>query len=133
HTLPTLNRTSLWISEWISDLKTHCIRGKHIALRFCLGDQALSLCPYREIVPETVQPGNFGLSAKPGELAFGVVAVTLAGFSNGLLQCEAACKILRRLAVSERGQRWRMAVAGNQVLSLFNQAFREHGARPGID
>ncbi len=69
-------------------LKTHCIRGWHIALRFCLGDQALSLSAYGEIVAETVQPANLGLATKPGELALGIVAVTLAGGGNGLLQRE---------------------------------------------
>src|ERR1700739_4217756 len=60
HSLPTLNRTSFRVTQ-IADFKTHCIRGQHNALRFCLGDQALSLCINRRIVSEADQPANFGL------------------------------------------------------------------------
>jgi hypothetical protein len=99
HTLPTLNRTSFGILQ-ISDFETHCIRRKHIALRFCLGDQALRLCVYRGIVTETVQPANIGLTTEPGELTLGIIAVPLAGGGDGLLKGEAAGKIFGRLALA---------------------------------
>ena len=77
HSLPTLNRTFiLWISA-LSDhfdfalfilfgFKTHCIWGKRIALRFCLGNQGHSLGAYGGIVAKAAQPADFGLTPKPG-------------------------------------------------------------------
>jgi len=73
---------------------THCIWGLPIVLRFCPKDEALRLSTQRWIVAKTLQPANFGFAPEPGKLALGVVAVSLASGSDGLLQRERAIKIL---------------------------------------
>src|ERR1039458_4210497 len=54
------------------------------------------------IVAETGQPADTGLAAKPGELAFGVVAMTLGGSGSGESFGRFTAEDSARLAVAER-------------------------------
>src|ERR1700680_1865628 len=57
------------------------------------------------VVAEAAQPVNLRLAAKPGHLAFGVVAVSLLRGQQRLLARKFSAKELHSLLVSERRQR----------------------------
>src|ERR1700677_2103152 len=98
-----------------------------------LGDKALRLRAQGRICAKSLQPANLGLAAEPGELTLGIVAVTLAGGGNGLLQGQRAGKMLHRLAVAQGVKHGCSAIASNQLPCLFNQALGKHGARTGVE
>src|ERR1700691_27619 len=85
-------------------------------------DQALCLRGQGRIIAKPLEPANIRLTAKPGELALGIVAVTLAGGGNGLLHGEHAGKMLRCLAVAQGVKHGHAAIAGNELPGFFKQA-----------
>src|ERR1700731_872290 len=69
------------------------------------------------------EPKHVGLAAKPGELAFSVVPVTLLGLGYGLLAGEFVFEDSNGFGVAERCERATVcAVARDEAFGLFDQA-----------
>src|ERR1700734_200364 len=80
------------------------------------------------------EPVDLGLAAKPGELAFGVVAMALLGLGYGLLAGEFVLENCRGFGVAERGEGTAVgSVAGDEAFGLFDQAAVEHRRSALID
>src|SRR5580698_8621814 len=85
-----------------------------------LGNDLCGLALNLQSIPETFQPRDLGLAAKPGHLTLGVIAMPLLGGGDCFFQRQLATKKLPRLPISQRIQRRDIAVACNQRLCLFN-------------
>ena len=78
------------------------------------------------VVSKGVDPAHLRFSAKPGDLALGVVAVTLLSRGDGLRQSDFSAQECLSLAIAERIERADGSVTGKQRLRLRNQAIVEH-------
>src|ERR1039457_5506340 len=86
------------------------------------------------VVAEVLQPVHFGIAAEPGELALGVVAVSLLGSGDGLGERALAAQMAGGLAVAERAHGEDLgAVDGKQSPGLLDQSLLEHAGASRID
>ena len=86
------------------------------------------------IVAEALEPADVGLTAKPGELAFGVVAVGLAsggdalGFGGFATQDGASLAVAKRIEGAGC-----FAVLGDESAGFVDEAVGEHRGGAGVD
>jgi len=80
------------------------------------------------VASAALQPVHVGFAAEPGELALGVVAVTLLGLGDGLLAGELVLQHGSGFGIAERGERAAVcAVSGDETFGLFDESAVEHG------
>src|SRR5579875_1216931 len=86
------------------------------------------------IVPEAQEPLDASVPAKPGELAFSVVAVPLLRFSDSLRQRHGPAQNGKRLGIAKRAQRAGVVpILRCDGGGLFEQALREHSGSASVN
>ena len=80
------------------------------------------------------EPLHLGFAAKPGELAFGVVAVALLGLSDSLFAGDFIVQDGGCFGVAERREGAAgFAITGYEALGLFDETAVEHGGGALVD
>ena len=79
------------------------------------------------LVAEALKPLHGGFAPEPGELALGVVAVTLLHCLDGRRKSQRSVKHSSGLAVAKRVEGFDGAVAIEQLTGLFDEAGGKHG------
>src|SRR5579872_2129968 len=86
------------------------------------------------IVTEAVEPVDVRFTTKPGQLAFGVMAVGLARRGDGFRDGQFTVKHVTRLTITKRVEgSLRLAVLANEAERFLDEAVREHALRALVD
>jgi hypothetical protein len=85
------------------------------------------------LVAKVFDPGHLRLAAKPGQLAFGIVAMALLGSLDCSLNAQCARQHGHCLPVAEGVQSLHRPVAGKQGARLLDQACRKHGGATAVE